>query len=80
MFHLRVEVIEHMADGTDKVIETATWTSSTGNSKQAELFIANSVEKLTGTRPAMVEITGANWRIDSPDCHYSWVATWEPYI
>ncbi len=79
MFQERVKVIEHLPDGTDKVIEEGTWASPTGNTRAPENFIHSSYKKLVG-ESIKVEISGAKWQLDSPDGRYSWVATWEPGI
>ena len=79
MFHERVKVIEHKPDGTDAVIEERVWASATGNTREPERFVRSSYKALVG-EPIEVEISGAKWQLDSPDGHYSWVATWESAI
>lgn len=48
-------------------------------SKSPEVFVRNSYKELVGQR-IEVDISGATWQLDSPDGHYSWVATWESAI
>ena len=79
MFHERVKVIEHRPDGTDVVIDEHVWASPNGNTKEPEIFVRNSYKGLVG-QSVDVEISGATWQLDSPDGHYSWVATWESAI
>lgn len=79
MFLERVKVIEHKPDGTDAVINEKVWSSAYGNTKWPEVFIRNSYKELVG-QSIEVEISGATWKLDSPDGHYSWVATWESAI
>ena len=79
MYHIKVKVVEHLANGTDKVLNEATWASQYGDTKMPSLFVKQSVMELTGERTT-VDISSANWRMDSKDGRYSWIATWEPYI
>lgn len=79
MFLERVKVIEHKPDGTDVVINEKTWSSAYGNTKWPEVFVRNSYKDLVG-QSVEVDISGAKWQLDSPDGHYSWVATWESAI
>lgn len=79
MFHERVKVIEHMADGTDAVIGERVWASAYGGSRGPEAYVRSSYRELVG-EGVDVEISGAAWRLDSPDGRYSWVATWESGI
>ena len=79
MFHERVKVIEHMADGTDAVIGERVWASAYGGSRGPESYVRSSYRELVG-EGVDVEISGAAWRLDSQDGRYSWVATWESGI
>ena len=79
MFHERIKIIEHKPDGTDKVIEERVWASPYGNTRNTEIFIRSSYKELVGEN-IKVEISGSKWQLNSPDGHYSWVATWESAI
>ena len=79
MFHERVKVIEHRADGTDAVMDERVWASAYGGNREPSIFVRSSYRELVG-EGVEVDISGAEWRLDSPDGRYSWVATWEPYI
>ena len=79
MFLERIKVIEHKPDGTDKVINEKVWASPYGNTREPEIFIRSSYKELVGEN-IKADISGATWQLDSPDGHYSWVATWESAI
>lgn len=79
MFHERVKVIEHGPDGTDSVIGERVWSSAYGGSRGPSAYVRGSYLELVG-EDVEVEISGAEWRLDSPDGRYSWVATWESGI
>ena len=79
MFHERVKVIEHRADGTDAVIDEQVWASPYGNTRWPSVFVRSSYRELVGEE-VDVDISGSEWRLDSPDGRYSWVATWESGI